>query len=707
MTGLARLLLLGALLGALPGAAQGLSAVFDGDPIDATHGLPYEILPGKPLVQPGPDGALGTADDITTPAIVGDIDLVVRAGAVSAGAIPTAALAGGALPRAVAGARGAGGSEIAFTVFLSDGIVSAETPAGRRLAAADMNGLPVIVAAFPDLDGDGIIGPTLQAAGSDALALELRELEPVGRAAALFGNGVAQGSLAVRQGLAASRGGLRVALVAMALTGPLDPAFFDGAIPAGPAIATALPFLPQRDLARLVRDRAVPAGPDTTLQQLIQFAAVPPPDAYTLRLDGSEPSIDGAIIESQAAVRVGVRNGAAARDVDLPLDHLSLGTEGLASVARLWLVPVDRFDNPADPPPGFVVSVAVDGPLRLLAPRALRRGAPLLIRNASGVRVAGRTVGAGTGTVRVERDGIAVAALPYAVDAVDNQPRADLYLPNAAQPDLQAGIDTATDVNHDGHVVVAVRAGVHNGALVIRQPLQLIGAGRGRTILLGDGGAPVLTASAPGVIVRGVTAIGGTRGFALGSGAQLVDSLAWRNLGDGVLLSGAAASVRQSEARENGGDGVRAAAGAVQCSDNELRDNSGFGASVAAADSTWRANRVVRNGLGGLLLDGADGATASDNRVVLNVGNGIELRDAPSARVIDNLCAFNDGTGLRIDSSDGVFVSGNDIDTNNGYGIFLRRSADIDFAATPGAQPPPGDNRAVDNRKGDVFIRPD
>src|SRR2546426_614003 len=64
-----------AVASATPTRAMTLSAVFAGDPINPATGLPYEILPGQPLVMPGPDRRLGTADDVIDRTIVGDIDL--------------------------------------------------------------------------------------------------------------------------------------------------------------------------------------------------------------------------------------------------------------------------------------------------------------------------------------------------------------------------------------------------------------------------------------------------------------------------------------------------------------------------------------------------------------------------------------------------------------------------------------------------------
>jgi hypothetical protein len=702
----------------LPATAGALSAVFDGDPVDPSSGLPYEILPGKPLVEPGPDGQLGTADDVVNPAVIGDIDLVVRSGSVPATAIiPPSALAGGraALPQGVAGPPNAGGTAIPFTVLLSDGAISASAPAGHWLAAPDMDGIPVVVAAFADLDGDGVIGPTTHdLAGRADLGLELRELLPVGRTAALFSGGVARGSIAVQRALPQSQGGLTVALVAMALTGPFDVAFFGGAIPSGPAIATALPFLPQRDLSRLIRDRVVPAGPGTTLQQLIEFAAVPAPDAYALPLDGGSPTIDGAIVVSQPAVRVVFRDGGAQRGADAPLERTRLGMSLPASLAHWRLVPVDRFDNPADPPRGFAVMLRSDAPLRLLAPRDARLGRPLLVRDVNGVRVLGRVEphasDGAAGTLRAERDGVVVAAQAYDVDAGADRPGTDVIVPSPSVPTIQAAVDGATDRNHDGRVVVAVRAGLYRENVVISRPLELIGDGSDVTFIQGDGTTSALAVTAAGAVVRGVTAVGGASGFSLsGGGVQLADSAAWRNLGVGIAVSGAAVEIRAGRVIGNGGDGVAIAGSAngAVCADTLLFDNFGNGLAVAAASTQVSRNRAVHNAAGGVTVNGAGTALLDDNQSVLNLGSGIDLLGAPAAVVSANLCTMNDEDGIRIESSDGVSVTANVFDDNKGYGVFLRRTSGGDFDTAPGLQDPLGDNEASGNRKGDLFIRPD
>src|SRR5262245_44383461 len=90
-------------------AIDAASVVFNGDPVDPNSGAPLEILPGLPLVLPGADGLLGTADDIIDATVTGDIDLVVRSGSLPATPVippPAAQWGRSALPVGVAGSNG-------------------------------------------------------------------------------------------------------------------------------------------------------------------------------------------------------------------------------------------------------------------------------------------------------------------------------------------------------------------------------------------------------------------------------------------------------------------------------------------------------------------------------------------------------------------------------------------------------------------------
>ena len=706
--------LLAILLLCLPGHGLAASAVFDGDPVDPATGLPYEMLPGFPLVTPGPDGLFGTADDTIDLTVIGDIDLVVRSGSPAATAtIPPPTAQGGraALPIGVAGPSISGGTEVPFTVFLSDGATSAAEPSGHLLAAADMDGLPVLVAAFADLDGDGFVGIVNQdAAGSADNSLEVRELEPVGRAVALLSGGVARGSVAIHAGLPTSHGGLTIALTAMALTGTFDPGFFDGNVPNGPAITTAQPFIPQSDLGRLIRDRAAPVGPDTTLQPILQFGAFPPAAAlqlFALPLDGSSPTIDAALVYAQPATRVAFLS-----DPDVPalrgaVGHLVLGARSPENRRSLRVVAVDRWGNATDPPPGFAVTFQATPPLRIRPHRAT--STPVVIDSPEGARISvkGPRTGDGkTGVLTAERDGVVIGALGYRIDGGLGG-RADLTVPSPGVTTIQAAIASVSDRNHDGALVIDVKAGLYRENLLVDRPVTLRGEDGETTIVEGDGTVGTIRVTAPNVSLWGLTAVGGASGFALESANVLVDdSRAWRNLGAGIVVSGADARIVGAETLENAGDGllVDGAPGAM-CSGSGSFDNGGAGIIVRNAQGgEIDSNRVANNGNDGITLQTTTNAALSGNQSVANVGSGISLFDGQGNASTDNLCAINDEDGMHMDGTQQTLASGNVLVSNHGYGLFVRRSTNDDFSADPGVQAPLGDNTAADNRKGDLIV---
>src|SRR5439155_1590162 len=269
--------------------------IFDHDPVDSSTGRPYPILPGTPLILPQPDGKYDPP--IVDRSTTGDVDLVVRAGTVMIGpSIPPPATS----PRtAVAGSPAlVPGSGIPFTVAVSDG--SSATATGNPLLGPEMDGIPVLVLAFADFDGDGVIGPT--SADDDGVADDARELQEsdylIGRQVSLFHNGVAQGTLYIWKGAPASAGGLRVVLTAIAYVGSFSPSFFFGSVPDGPPVATRMPFFPRYDPDRVVEanGRGGPAEPAHRLGIELEPAFEPPVDdpdlgtPFALPTDGSSPT---------------------------------------------------------------------------------------------------------------------------------------------------------------------------------------------------------------------------------------------------------------------------------------------------------------------------------------------------------------------------------------------------------------------------------
>jgi hypothetical protein len=372
--------------------AQGTLPVFQGDPVNQS-GAPHQVLPGLPLYLPGRDEIYGTADDTIDSTIVGDIDVVVRSGGgfVPPGPIPPPAAGVAAAPRVVPG-HGGTGAEVAFQIVLSDGRTA--PAAGNPLLGSAHDGRGALVVAYPDLDGDGVVGPT-NADGSADNELERQEtLTVAGRQVGVISGGVAGGTLGVSLGGPASAGGLGLVLVGGALMGATASAhFFDG-----PWVSTALPFMPPQDPTRIIgRGNVRPPDQQTLVEVDLEgerFGLPAPghPDfgtKFALPTDGSSITID--LVRSEAGPAVGVRFVApvdlatfvaaptrrvlpavdeqGGRIVVEPLAPISLADNGPGSSRTLLLIATDLQGNPTDP--GTMTVTLEAGPfLDILGPDA-------------------------------------------------------------------------------------------------------------------------------------------------------------------------------------------------------------------------------------------------------------------------------------------------------------------------------------------------
>jgi hypothetical protein len=381
-------LVLALLLGlAEPPAAAGAAAptgsdpVLDGDPVDPVTGRAAVIVPGTPWVRRGADGVLGTADDVIDPSVIGDVDLVVRVGRVDpSGPLPPP-LAEAAVGRVE---PFGGGTPLTVSVLLTDGGPPAP---GRVVAPFYLEGLPILVLAFPDLDGDGFVGIThLDGDTRDAL-VEERELEPVGMRYLTARGGVASGELHVTVG-GPPDAPLRVALTAAAYAGPLHEEYFHSLIPDGPAITTRLPFLPQTDPVAAIQQGLfglLPATQGGRIAVLVQRALTPDPghpllgEAFTLRLDGSDPTFDVAQVLSGSFSLPAPLVPARGAEPSYRIRPSRVGP----LVAPAWLfmlddgpethlvtriAGLDRLGNVTSPEEGARVRVRTRGPLAILEP---------------------------------------------------------------------------------------------------------------------------------------------------------------------------------------------------------------------------------------------------------------------------------------------------------------------------------------------------
>lgn len=366
--------------------------LFAGDPIDPMTGKAYAVLPGLPLVYPGADGRYGTADDLVDTSIVGDIDVALRTGGTFAGAsIPPTSAGIAAAPTVIAGGlHGGAGTRAEVQIIATDGALP--PLGGHPLLGADLDLRRALVVAYPDLDGDGFVGPTRNAP-ADAVQIQRQEaLTFAGRAMAEVRSGVAACRLGVTMGAPASMGGLGIAVGAGMATGATPNLFADG-----PWAATSLPYMIPLDQARIVGGE--PTGPvdpvglvDLELSGSgVYLPSVDDPilgGAFAMALDGSDASIDLLRAESGPPAGVGfaipvdprafvaawgrvihvLPDGAQGRLLVEPVESLAVPASGLQEVS---VYPADLVGNGADAPPdGLVVSLEAGAGVRILAPDA-------------------------------------------------------------------------------------------------------------------------------------------------------------------------------------------------------------------------------------------------------------------------------------------------------------------------------------------------
>lgn len=706
-------LALGLLLLAAATPAAAASAVFDGDPVEPGSGQPYEILPGQPLVTPGADGRLGTADDVVDPGTVGDVDLVLRLGPVpGSGAIPAPAPKRGGVFTGVAGARGAA-TAIPFTAYLSDGAAGPAAPYGSLLPAPDMDGLPVVVLLFADLDGDGVIGPTDRGRGKtpEAQVRALAELEPVGREVAFFAGGVASGSVVPTAGAPARSKGLVVVGTALAFTGAYDPGFLDGHVPTGPGITTAQPFLPERDPLRLFTSDIGPLTVDGTLNPAPRAAGLPGPGTdldLALPADGSAPTVDTALVlaASPTCARLVERKGTGKHRRPPAPAHLALGTAGGARKAKLRLVAVDRLGSQTDPVAETTARIEVSGPIALTVDKdGDPTGESLSFTRANGRAVNLATTGAGTGEIRVRLGGALCQRIAYESRAERDRGGADARV-GARRADfttIAAAIAGAADADLDGRVTIEVAEGVYRECVVLDRPVELRGAGPGRTVIDARGTGAALAVADPAAIVGGLTASGGTAGVALVVTTGVAGLEARANVGPGFLLVADGAAAAACVARENGGEGFAIEAGAT-VHDSTSVANALAGIVVRGAEGAVVAgNRAVQNGRDGIEVVGAVDPVVTGNATSGNLERGLSVEDTTGGVLAGNRAAANDDDGLRLKDTTGMLVDQNDLTANGGWGMHLR-SASADFDAAAGVQGPPGTNDVAGNESGAVLI---
>lgn len=508
-------------------------AIFAGDPVDPDSDLPYTVLPGVPLVLPQNDGKY--RPPIVDAGVVGDVDILVREGHVVVG--PTTPPTSAVVESVVAGgAHVASGAEIPFTVIASDGT----NPA----LGTDMDGLPVIVAAYADLDGDGVVGPT----NADGAADNDRERQEsdflVGRQVAFFSNGVARGSVAAWKAAPASAGGLRVVLVAATYVGPM--ALYGGNVPDGPAVATLFPFFPNLDPDRVIDGGHVgPASETEPLGVVFEMAFDVPVDdpelgtPFALPTDGTSPTIDRASSVSGPAVRLrSVAEAPVAGWVDGVESTILRGAEGTlleprgsvvvpddgagGTTVTLRFVPVDVLGNVTDPPPAMTGQVRAGAGLAIVSPDT--DGDPtretLSVGGAAGVEVvvddSGGAGAGGISAIVVVTDGVPSESVAVTLSAGGGGPT-PTPIPSTPTPTAAPVAPVLSVVEVVGgatlgtacpatRTFVAVVADPQSDAVGVTGAVTLNGAPAGTVELL-PGSAPAPLVLPPGQVFVATTAL--------------------------------------------------------------------------------------------------------------------------------------------------------------------------------------------------------
>jgi len=385
-------LALATIVGAGASSAVAAPLVYQGDPVNPATGDPWIVLPGLPLVDWGEDEKWRTEDDVVDTGIVGDVDVVVRSGgsyASGAASFPAPWAGPAVAPEVIAGGLVLAdeGTEAVVQVILSDG--AASPAAGNPLLASDLDGRGVVIVAYPDLDGDGIIGPTASDGSADDAVEAQEAVQLAGRRLGVLNGGIATGTLATSLGAPASAGGLGVLLAAGVITGATPPVYDDAGW-----IATRMAAMWPPENRRIIGNNPRPPDPaalydlEVELERMLRPAPSDPQlgTAYAIPLDGS--SVTNDVVRSISGPGIAVAFARAVNAASFVADPLRVlrpivGSDGVRAVVEsvdsislrnapaprgLLLYPADVLGNAADPAAGLVTRLEATTGLRIVSP---------------------------------------------------------------------------------------------------------------------------------------------------------------------------------------------------------------------------------------------------------------------------------------------------------------------------------------------------
>ncbi len=312
------------------------------------------------------------------------------------------------------------------------------------------------------------------------------------------------------------------------------------------------------------------------------------------------------------------------------------------------------------------------------------------------------------------RNGALGAAVAMATLAGAAGPAAagiDTVVPDDLQT-LQLAVNLSVDVDGDGLVTILVRRGTYAENLLISQRIDLVIQGEdvATTIIFGTGPSPTVQVdSSIGVAITNFTITGD------GSG-------------DGVVVSGSQTCLVQGNVVQQNARGIElSSAGGSVVADNLVRLNDSDGIVLNRSNGNQvQGNRVERNGASGIKL-GRSGANRIEDNVILvnadfgilvqmgnsnliqfnqisrNGSDGLRVQQASKTIIRDNTSFRNGANGLRMITTQNSQVNRNAITSNVRFGVLRQDTSNDDWNITrSGVQNPPGDNRVVGNRAGNV-----
>ncbi len=249
---------------------------------------------------------------------------------------------------------------------------------------------------------------------------------------------------------------------------------------------------------------------------------------------------------------------------------------------------------------------------------------------------------------------------------------------------------------------ILVRKGVYNEALLIDKPIEIVGDGDVREIILQIGGAHVIrfTASMGRITNLTLRQMGGGNWDAVDIGRGRLD-LEGCDISSEGRVGIAIHDVGEPRVRRNkvhdckqGGILISDYAGGL-IEENEVFENGLAGIAIKTrANPTVRGNRVHDGKTGGVFVHDNGRGVIEGNDIFLNGLAGVEITEASNPTVRGNRIHDGKQTGLHIHDNGAGIIEDNDIYGNTIAAVEIKN----------GGNPTLRGNRIHDNKQGGIYI---